>query len=156
MSGSDDRVRTARSLLLRAVESLGNGSTRPLQTNSENMSPRLQLANHGASGRRGVQREPAYESAAISMPTSKATTSAVAERNRRPKDRNLLALCQRRRRRGSVPGPTILFVCGVLPPRNHPRVSKLKRMMVLVRLMEEEEREGVVPGVGDGQVRRRG
>ena len=59
--------------------------------------------------------------------TSKATTSAVAERNRRPKDRNLLALCQRRRRRGSVPGPTILFVCGVLPPRNHPRVSKLKR-----------------------------
>ena len=32
----------------------------------------------------------------------------------RPKDRNLLGLCQRRRRRGSVPGPTILFVCGVL------------------------------------------
>ena len=82
MSGSDDHVRTARSLLLRAVESLGNGSTRPLETNSENTSPRLQLANHDASGGRGVQREPAYESAAISTPTSKATTSAVAERNR--------------------------------------------------------------------------
>ena len=80
MSGSDDRVRTARSLLLRAVESLGNGSTRPLETNSENTSPRLQLANHYASCGRGVQREPAYESAAISTPTS--TTSAVAERNR--------------------------------------------------------------------------
>ena len=82
MSGSDDRVRTARSLLLRAVESLGNGSTRPLETNSENTSPRLQLANHDATGGRGVQREPAYESAAISTPTSKATTSAVAEGNR--------------------------------------------------------------------------
>ena len=82
MSGSDDRVRTARSLLLRAVESLGNGSTRRLKTNSENTRPRLQLANHDASGGRGVQREPAYESAAISTPTSKATTSAVAERNR--------------------------------------------------------------------------
>ena len=93
MSGSDDRVRTARSRLLRAVESLGNESTRPLETNSENTSPQLQLANHDASGGRGVQREPAYESAAISTPTSKATTSAVAERNRRPKDRNLLALC---------------------------------------------------------------
>ena len=79
MWGSDDRVRTARSLLLRAVESLGNGSTRPLETNSENTSPQLQL---DASGGRGVQREPAYESAAISTPTSKATTSAVAERNR--------------------------------------------------------------------------
>ena len=79
MSGSDDRVRTARSLLLRTVESLGNGSTRPLEANSENTSPRLQLANHDASGGRGVQREPAYESAAISTPTSKATTSAVAE-----------------------------------------------------------------------------
>ena len=53
MSGSDDRVRMARSLLLRAVESLGNGSTRPLETNSEKMSPRLQLANHDASGGRG-------------------------------------------------------------------------------------------------------
>ena len=72
MSGSDDRVRTDRSLLLRAVESLGNGSTRPLETNSENTSSRLQLANHDASGGRGVQREPAYESAAISTPTSKA------------------------------------------------------------------------------------
>ena len=82
MSGSDDRVRTARSLLLRAVESLGNGSTRSLKTNSENTSPQLQLANHDASGGRGVQREPAYESAAISTPTSKATTSAVAKRNR--------------------------------------------------------------------------
>ena len=82
MSGSDDRVRTARSLLLRAVESLGNGSTRPLETNSENTNPRLQLANQDASGGRGVQREPAYESAAISTPTSEATTSAVAERNR--------------------------------------------------------------------------
>ena len=71
MSGSNDRVRTARSLLLRAVESLGNGSTRPLETNSENTSPRLQLANHDASGGCGVQREPAYESAAISTPTSK-------------------------------------------------------------------------------------
>ena len=30
------------------------------------------------------------------------------------------------------------------------------RRMVVVRLMEEEEREGVLPGVGDGQVRRRG
>ena len=63
MSGSDGRVRTARSLLLRAVESSGNGSTRPLKTNSENTSPRLQLANHDASGGCGVQREPAYESA---------------------------------------------------------------------------------------------
>ena len=54
MSGSDDRVRMARSLLLRAVESLGNGSTRPLETNSENTSPRLQLANHDASGGRGL------------------------------------------------------------------------------------------------------
>ena len=61
---------------------MGNGSTRPLETNSETTSPRLQLANHDASGGRGVQREPAYESAAISTPTSKATTSAVAERNR--------------------------------------------------------------------------
>ena len=29
-----------------------------------------------------MQREPAYESASISTPTSKATTSTVAERNR--------------------------------------------------------------------------
>ena len=64
------------------MESLGNGSTRSLETNLENTSPRLQLANHDAPGGRGVQREPAYESAAISTPTSKATTSAVAERNR--------------------------------------------------------------------------
>ena len=71
MSGSDDRVRTARSLLLRAVESLGNGSTRPLETNSENTNPRLQLANHDASGGRGVQREPAYESDASSVPKTK-------------------------------------------------------------------------------------
>ena len=68
MSGSNDRVRTARSLFLHAVENLGNGSTRSLETNSENTSPRLQLANHDASGGRGVQREPAYESAAISTP----------------------------------------------------------------------------------------
>ena len=71
MSGSDDHVITARSLLLSAVESLGNGSTRPLETNLENMGPRLQLANHDAPGGRRVQHEPAYESAAISTPTSK-------------------------------------------------------------------------------------
>ena len=54
----------------------------PIETNSENRSPQLQLANHDAPGGRGVQREPAYESAATSTPTSKATTSAVVERNR--------------------------------------------------------------------------
>ena len=48
LSDSKDRVRTARSLLLRAVESLGNGST-PLEANSENANPRLQLANRDAS-----------------------------------------------------------------------------------------------------------
>ena len=41
-----------------------------------------QLANRDTSGGRGVQREHADESAAISTPTSKATTSAVAEQNR--------------------------------------------------------------------------
>ena len=38
---------------LRAVESLGNGST-PLEANSENADPRLQLVNRDASGGRGV------------------------------------------------------------------------------------------------------
>ena len=133
MSGSDDLVRTARSILLRTVESLGNGSTRPLETNSENTNPQLQLANHDASGGHGVQRETAYESAAISTPTSEATTSAVAERNRlfnfgfcrsSAKRSKYASSVPRQRRRDSVPCPTILFVSGVLPPRNHPRVSK--------------------------------
>ena len=50
------------------MEGLGNGST-PLEANSENVNPRLQLANHDASGGCGVQREPADESVAIYMPT---------------------------------------------------------------------------------------
>ena len=51
---------------------------------TRNTNPRLHLANRDASGGRRVQREPADESAAISTPTctSKATASAVAERNR--------------------------------------------------------------------------
>ena len=81
MSNMDDRVRVARSLLLCAVESLGNASILSLKTNSENTSPWLQLANHDAAGGHGVQRAPAYESAAITMPTPKATTSTVAEQN---------------------------------------------------------------------------
>ena len=93
----------------------------------------LPIMMHLAGGR-GVQRDPASESAAISTPTSEATTFAVAERNclfnfvfcrSSPKNRNLLALCQKRRRRGSVPGPTILFVCGVLPPRTLWRVIRV-------------------------------
>ena len=67
MSGSDDHVRTDRSLLL------------PTRNQPGEYEPSAQLANHDAPGGRGVQREPAYESAAISTPTSKATTFAVAE-----------------------------------------------------------------------------
>ena len=63
------------------VEGLSNGSTWPLETNPENKSPRLQFANHDAPGGRGVQRELAYESVAISTPTSEATTSSVTEQN---------------------------------------------------------------------------
>ena len=81
MLGLHDHVRTARSLLSRVVEGLSNGSTWPLETNPENKSPRLQFANHDAPGGRGVQRELAYESVAISTPTSEATTSSVTEQN---------------------------------------------------------------------------
>ena len=63
------------------MESLGNGSTRPLETNSENTSPRLQLANHDASGGRGVQREPTY----VDFLAEHAYVDLLADEQRKPK-----------------------------------------------------------------------